>query len=63
MDNVMVTVQYGYSVLYTRLRPEGCRWIGEGRRLNYDKSGSLIEDSGWKPSGVIASFCSGDEQT
>ena len=42
----------GHVVIDSRVRRDGNRLIGEGRRLDYDQRGVLRSDSGWTPTGV-----------
>lgn len=43
---------FGHSELETRFRPEGRDFIGEGRTKRFNEHGCLVEDTGWRPTGV-----------
>lgn len=58
-EDVVVHVKYGHSTLDTRLRPEGDRLIGEGRRCDFDRDGNLEKDHGWQPSGITMGWTVG----
>lgn len=48
---VKINILYGHIRLESRMRPEGNRIIGEGRKWVYDGDGALTEDTGWQPTG------------
>ena len=50
---VMLDILYGHIKIESRMRPEGNRWIGEGRAWHYDGDGNLTKDTGWEPTGVV----------
>lgn len=56
-DFVVVSEMFfGHIRLETRLRPEGNRIIGEGRAWHYNGQGMLTKDTGWQPTGVVATW-------
>lgn len=52
-DPISVRIDYGIVFLDSRLRPEGNKWIGEGRTIRYGLNGNVTEDTGWQPTGVV----------
>lgn len=44
---------FGHINMESRMRPEGNRWIGEGRSWHYDGDGKLTKDTGWQPTGIV----------
>lgn len=54
-DDAVVILKpfYGHIEMATRMRPEGNRWIGEGRSWHYDGDGILTKDTGWQPTGAV----------
>lgn len=44
---------FGHVHLESRMRPEGNKWIGEGRARHFDMNGKLVKDTGWEPTGIV----------
>jgi hypothetical protein len=53
-EQIVVKVHFGVVRLESRIRPEGNRLIGEGRRIEIDQNGVIVNVSPWEPMGVVA---------
>jgi hypothetical protein len=51
--NVQITCIFGTKELQTRIRPEGNRFIGEGRTRLVDQNGFAHPWSEWEPTGAV----------
>ena len=56
LDQITISPMFGHIVIESRMRPEGNRLVGEGRSWHYDGEGRLIEDTGWQPTGCVATW-------
>lgn len=49
-----IEILFGHVEIKNRLRKDGDRIIGESRLLQYDRDGLLTKDTGWQPTGAVA---------